>query len=162
MNNFVFGADPLLYNPVVPKTPTQDPPIDSVKSQLDALAQQYYQQTQQGYTQPTPRDLLGEVDDMIKNSDKDVLTELAGNQEFNDLNTYIQTLIQEEIMKVVKWKINANEEAQRKLERIKTIIADTRKAKTDEDKKTLSDLNDYIKNYSDLTFNEYKKLKGGS
>ena len=48
------------------------------------------------------------------------------------------------------------------MNRLKEIISDACKAKDDEDKKNLSELNDYIKNYSDLTFNEYKKLKQNS
>ena len=28
-----------------------------------------------------------------------------------------------------------------------------------EDRKIMADINDYVKNYSDLTFDEYKKLK---
>ena len=33
--------------------------------------------------------------------------------------------------------------------------------KNDEEKKVMADINDYIKNYSDLTFEEYKQLKYG-
>ena len=33
------------------------------------------------------------------------------------------------------------------------------KEKNDEDKKNMAELNDYIKNYPDLTFDEYKRLK---
>ena len=99
---------------------------------------------------------------MIKSLDTDILTELSDNQEFTSINNYIQSLIQEEIVKLVKWKINSNQEAILKMNRLKEIISDACKAKDDEDKKNLSELNDYIKNYSDLTFNEYKKLKQNS
>jgi hypothetical protein len=33
--------------------------------------------------------------------------------------------------------------------------------KNEEDRKVMADINDYIKNYSDLTFDEYKQLKYG-
>ena len=62
-------------------------------------------------------------------------------------------------MKTVKWKINSNDEAIPKMNRLKDIINNMYKSKSEEEKKNLSELNDYIKNYSDLTFNEYKKLK---
>ena len=45
------------------------------------------------------------------------------------------------------------------MNRLKDIINNMYKSKSEEEKKNLSELNDYIKNYSDLTFNEYKKLK---
>jgi hypothetical protein len=41
------------------------------------------------------------------------------------------------------------------------LIASAKRSKEDEDKKVMADLNDYIKNYSDLTFEEYKQLKYG-
>jgi hypothetical protein len=45
------------------------------------------------------------------------------------------------------------------MERLKDIITSAKKEKTDENNRNLMELNDYIKNYSDLTFNEYKQLK---
>ena len=168
MNNFVFGsADPLLYNQIVPRTSPNltDPTMNGVdlKNQLDSLTAQYqqYQQYQnmQQNNQQKQKDLLGEIDELLKGMDNNMINELSNNPEFNELNTYIQALIQEEIMKTVKWKINSNDEAIPKMNRLKDIINNMYKSKTEEEKKNLSELNDYIKNYSDLTFNEYKKLK---
>jgi hypothetical protein len=45
------------------------------------------------------------------------------------------------------------------MERLKDIITSAKKEKNDEHNRNLMELNDYIKNYSDLTFNEYKQLK---
>ena len=42
---------------------------------------------------------------------------------------------------------------------LRDIILSTKKEKSDENNRNLMELNDYIKNYSDLTFDEYKKLK---
>jgi hypothetical protein len=77
------------------------------------------------------------------------------------INEDIQRMIQEEIVKSIKWKINSNPEAINKLERMKDLIVSAKRSKEDEDKKVMADLNDYIKNYSDLTFEEYKQLKYG-
>ena len=165
MNNFVFSNDPLLYSQIVPRTgPAQDPQQvgTDLKVQLDNLTSQYQALQQNMQTPPQPKDILGEIDEKIKDLNQDVLTELSDNQEFTSINNYIQSLIQEEIVKLVKWKINSNQEAILKMNRLKEIISDACKAKDDEDKKNLSELNDYIKNYSDLTFNEYKKLKQNS
>ena len=56
-------------------------------------------------------------------------------------------------------EVNSNPEAVSKMERLKDIITLAKKEKTDENNRNLMELNDYIKNYSDLTFNEYKQLK---
>ena len=165
MSNFVFSNDPLLYNQIVPRTgPAQDlqQPGAELKAQLDSLASQYQALQQNMQIPPQPKDVLGEIDELVKGLDTDILTELSDNQEFTELNNYLQALIQEEIMKTVKWKINSNPDAISKMNRIKEIVESVRRLKNDEDKRNLSELNDYIKNYSDLTFNEYKKLKNAS
>jgi hypothetical protein len=41
------------------------------------------------------------------------------------------------------------------------IIDNYNRNKANEDKKNIAEIADYIQNYSDMTFNEYKKLKEG-
>lgn len=163
MNNFVFGTDPLLYTQMIPQRQNEV----EMKRQLDNMMTQYHTLQQQQQTPPpqyqerpmVQKDYLGELDEMLKNLDGEVAESLSNNVEFVQLNTGVQQLIQEEIMKAVKWQINSNQDAVQKIEKLKTIITETHKERESEDKKNLSELNDYIKNYSDLTFNEYKQLK---
>jgi hypothetical protein len=70
-------------------------------------------------------------------------------------------MIQDEMMRSVRWKINSNPDAISKMNRLKTLIAEAQKSKSDEERKVMADINDYIKNYADLTFEEYKQLKYG-
>ena len=98
---------------------------------------------------------------MTRGIDEDVMLVLTSDVEYMKINEDIQRMIQEEIVKSIKWKINSNPEAINKLERMKDLIASAKRSKEDEDKKVMADLNDYIKNYSDLTFEEYKQLKYG-
>jgi hypothetical protein len=77
------------------------------------------------------------------------------------LNDDLQKMIQEEMMKSIRWKINSNPDAISKMDRLKVLINEAKKVKNDEEKKVMADINDYIKNYSDLTFEEYKQLKYG-
>lgn len=160
MNNFVFGTDPLLYTQMIPQRQNEA----EMKRQLDNMMTQYHNLQQQQQTIPPQlqqiqKDYLGELDMYLKDLDNDTAAILSNNAEFVQLNAYVQQLIQEEIMKAVKWQINSNQDAVQKIERLKNIISETNKERETEDKKNLSELNDYIKNYSDLTFNEYKQLK---
>ena len=163
MNNFVFSGDPLLQNQIVPNSTsiTQDIPFQRVdyKTQLENLNNQYQALQRNMEGQQQPKDLLGEIDGLIKSLDTNVLTELSNNPEFVELNSLIQTSIQEEIMKSVKWKVNGNPEMVSKMNRLKELIQTTSKAREEAERQSLSELNDYIKNYSDMTFNEYKRLK---
>lgn len=158
MNNFVFGStDPLLYSPIVSNR--NQPNEQDLKRQLDNMMVQYQNMQNQYQEPPQPKDHLGELDEAMKKLDESVMANLSSNEEFVQLNNYIQQTIQAEIIKSVKWKINSNQDVVQKIEKLKGIINNAHKEQENEDKKNLSELNDYIKNYSDLTFNEYKQLK---
>ena len=163
MNNFVFSQDPLLYSALMSN---QNPQAEyDMRQQLDnALAQYQMLANQQNVPVPQKqqtRDYLGEVDELTRGIDEDIMLVLTSDVEYMKINEDIQRMIQEEIVKSIKWKINSNPEAVNKLERMKDLIASAKRSKEDEDKKVMADLNDYIKNYSDLTFEEYKQLKYG-
>ena len=108
-----------------------------------------------------PKDYLGEIDKLVANLDEDVALALTSDVEYLKINEDLQKMIQEEMMRSIKWKINSNPEAINKMERLKDLINSAQKSKVDEDRKIMADINDYIKNYSDLTFEEYKQLKYG-
>jgi hypothetical protein len=162
MNNFVFSQDPLLYTALANR---QAPQAEyEMKRQLDEAMAQYQALSQQNT--PTPqksqqKDYLGEIDEMVKELDEEVALALSADMEYLKINEDLQKMIQEEMMRNVKWKINANPDAINKMSRLKDLIVAAKKVKSDEDKKVMADINDYIKNYSDLTFEEYKQLKYG-
>ena len=158
MNNFVFGStDPLLYNTIVPKGPEYVPEND-IKRQLDNVMQQYQQLQQVKQTEST-KDWVGEFDRTLKGLDPDVANLLMEDQEFTQLNSIVQQDIQNEIMVSIKWKLNSRQETVQRIRRMMDIIDTYNKDKANEDKKNLAELTDYIQNYSDMTFNEYKQMK---
>ena len=158
MNNFVFGSsDPLLYNGTMPKTEYNNE-ID-IKRQLDTVMQQY-QQLQQSKTLDKPqKDWIGDFDNALKNLDPDVANSLNTDQEFIQLNTLVQADIQSEIMSNIRWKINGRQDSVNRIKRMMEIIDNYNRNKVNEDKKQMAEITDYLQNYSDMTFNEYKKLK---
>ena len=167
MNNFVFsGSDPLLYNTMASNVQRQMPPEMDVRQQLDnALAQ--YQQAQQNLLAKQPpqqpekeqKDYLGELDEMVKELDEEVMGRLQVNEEFITLNAEIQQMIQNEIMKSVRWKIKSNPEAISKIETLKKTIKTAQKEQQAEEKRSMMELNDYITNYSSMSFDDYKRIK---
>ena len=161
MNNFVFSQDPLLYTAMANRQ-TQQSDYDIKKQLDDALAQYQAMQAQQPIQQKTQvKDYLGEIDDMVKDLSEDVALSLNADVEYLKINDDLQKMIQEEMLRSVKLKINSNPDAITKMERLKELITNAKKRKDDDDKKIMADINDYIKNYSDLTFEEYKQLKYG-
>lgn len=159
MNNFVFSQDPILYSSTIPQY-NHDP--QELKKQLDVVMAQY-QSLQQNQSKTPPQeqqiDYLGELDDLMSNLDSDDIEILNNDIEFVQLNTLIQQAIQSEIVKSIKWKINNNQENINNINKLKSIIKNVKSEKDKEQKRNMNELNDYIQNYSDMTFNEYKKIK---
>jgi hypothetical protein len=157
MNNFVFGsADPLLYSNIMPRQEYTEPDI---KRQLDTVMQQYQQLQQTRQSEPAQKDWVGDFDNTLKSLDIDVAEALSNDQEFAQLNAMMQQDIQNEIMVSIKWKLNNKQETVQRVKRMMDIIDNYNRSKANEDKKNLSEIADYIQNYSDMTFNDYKKLK---
>jgi vacuolar-type H+-ATPase subunit I/STV1 len=130
-----------------------------IKRQLDNVMQQY-QQLQQSKSVEQTKDWLGEFDNMLKELDSELAETIANDQEFAQLNLLVQQDIQTEIMSSIKWKLNNRSDVTQRIKRLMDIVSHYKQSKMNEDKKNLSDLTDYIQNYSDMTFNEYKKMKG--
>lgn len=162
MNNFVFGAsDPLLYNNIIPNGQNALYGSENdIKRQLDNVMQQY-QQLQQSKQVETPqnKDWVGDFDNTLKGLDSDVANALMEDQEFVQLNAVLQNDIQNEIMLSIKWKLNGKQDTVHRIKRMLDIIDNYNRDKANNDKKNIAELTDYIQNYSDMTFNDYKKLK---
>ena len=161
MNNFVFGSgDPLLYGSTISR-PDYVNETD-IKRQLESVMQQYQQlqQTKAAAEQPQ-KDWIGDFDRTLKSLDPDVAEALMADQEFTQLNAITQQDIQNEIMSSIKWKLNGRQETASRVKRMMEIIDNYNRNKANEDKKNIAEIADYIQNYSDMTFNEYKKLKEG-
>lgn len=162
MNNFVFGAsDPLLYNNIIPNGQNVLYGSENdIKRQLDNVMQQY-QQLQQSKQAETLQstDWVGDFDNTLKCLDADVANALMEDQEFVQLNAVLQNDIQNEIMLSIKWKLNGKQDTVHRIKRMLDIIDNYNRDKANNDKKNIAELTDYIQNYSDMTFNDYKKLK---
>ena len=161
MNNFVFGsADPLLYNNMMPKgSDTVYLPESDIKRQLDTMLQQYQQLQQSKNSEQPTKDWIGEFDSALKNLDPDVANSLMEDQEFAQLNAAVQQDIQNEIMLSIKWKLNTKQDTIHRVKRLIDIIDSHNRDKAQEDKKQMAEISEYLQNYSDMTFNEYKQMK---
>lgn len=148
MNNIFLGSnDPLLYNN------PNNPYNQNISEKIEQQRYDYMIRSRQ-----LP-DKLNELDEKIKNLNPATLRELENDFEFKDLSNMLQATIQAELMNLVRQQINYNPEIVKNIERQLVIIKSV-EAKTDaEEKKNMAELNDYLQNYSNMTFDEYKKLK---
>ncbi len=161
MNNFVFSQDPLLF-----QSYSQPPQTDaSIKQQMDDAYIRYknMQDQYKNFQRPEyePKDKLKELNDLLVSLNPEISGKILENIEYVSLIASLQKLIQDELLANIKWKVNSNEKAIKNMERQIEIINDAKKECEAEERKNLSELNDYMKNYSNITFDEYKRIKNG-
>lgn len=157
MSIFYHNDDPLLFN----KSPLpmfQDAQHQNIN---DAYANFYKQQMlmEMQQQQQTHKDWLGDLDIKMKELDKSAIELLGEDTEFAELNNKLQSMVQSEIMGVVKVKLNTSQQAVDNIKRQMEIINNVNQKVKENERQNLSEIHDYMKNYSNMSFDDYKKLK---
>ena len=144
MNNFFLNQpDPLLHNGMYENIPN---PI---------LFQQMQQQQQQF------KDNIGELDEALKALTPSMAERLSQDQKFSELNTEFQTIVQQELLLLVRNKLNMNPKIQNNIKEQLSIIEETKRNIEQEKEASINEMNDYMNNYAHLTFDEYRRMKNG-
>ena len=139
MNNFFVNQDPLLQQNPYPQ------PI-------------YLQDMSQ---QPIIKDWVGELDRMLKGLDQQTSDALNQDQTFVELNTALQATIQSELMNLIRARLNTQPDIVENVRKQIEMIKKTSNQTKENERKSINELNDYMKNYSHLSFDEYRKMKKG-
>ena len=157
MSVFYHNDDPLLH-----QTMFQTSSVNQ-NNLSDTYAQMYKQQLmmEMQQQQQLSRDWVGDLDKAMKELDSTTSEMLNSDVEFSTLNLQLQTLIQHELMNLVKVKINSNNGAIDNIKKQMELMRVTNQKVKEEEKQNINDLNDYMKNYSHLTFDEYRRIKNG-
>jgi hypothetical protein len=143
MNNFFLNQpDPLLHNGMYENIPN---PI-------------LYQQMQQ---QQQFKDNVGELDEALKALTPSMVDRLSQDQKFSELNTEFQTIVQQELLLLVRNKLNMNPKIQNNIKEQLGIIEETKRNIEKEKEASINEMNDYMNNYAHLTFDEYRRMKNG-
>ena len=143
MNNFFLNQpDPLLHNGMYENIPN---PI---------LLQQIQQQQQL-------KDNIGELDEALKSLTPSMVDRLSQDHKFSELNTEFQTIVQQELLLLVRNKLNMNPKIQNNIKEQLGIIEETKRNIEKEKEASINEMNDYMNNYAHLTFDEYRRMKNG-
>ena len=142
MNNFFLNQpDPLLHNGMYENIPQS------------ILLQQMQQQQF--------KDIIGELDESLKSLSPSMVERLSQDQKFSTLNTEFQTIVQQELLSLVKNKLNSNPKIQNNIKEQMDIIEETKRNIEKEKEASINEMNDYMNNYAHLTFDEYRRMKNG-
>lgn len=161
-NNFFLSQDPLLFQNPYSRGLLSD---DEARKQFQDTLNQYRDMQKRQIDMQSAnngRDYVGELETLMKSLNASVIEELSNNDEYNKLNTELTNMIQNELMANIKWRVNSNQEAIKNIEMQSEIIKKVNKRVEDEQRQSLNELNDYVKNYSNITFDEYKKIKNSN
>lgn len=168
MSVFYHNDDPLLHQTLFQNAMSNPQTMSNPSNLSDAYAQLYKQQLlmemkqqQQQQQQNVVNDWVGELDKTMKSLDNTAIELLNSNTEFSNLNAQLQSVIQGELINLVKININTNQGAVDNIKKQIEIMNNTTQQVKNDEKQNMNELNDYLKNYSHLTFNEYKRLKNG-
>jgi hypothetical protein len=139
MNNFFLNQpDPLLHNGMYENMPQS------------ILLQQMQQQQF--------KDIIGELDESLKSLSPSMVERLSQDQKFSTLNTEFQTIVQQELLSLVKNKLNVNPKIQNNVREQLDIIEETKRNIEKEKEASINEMNDYMNNYAHLTFDEYRRI----
>lgn len=142
MNNFFLNQpDPLLHNGMYENIP-----------QTILLQQMQQQQF---------KDIISELDESLKSLSPSMVERLSQDQKFSTLNTEFQTIVQQELLSLVKNKLNMNPKIQNNIKEQLDIIEETKRNIEKEKESSINEMNDYMNNYAHLTFDEYRRMKNG-
>ena len=158
-NNFFLGQDPLLFQQSQYQMPNTDYDPELIKQMNDTLAQ--YKKIQNTQNGSMISDYIGDLDNTVSGLSHAAVEVLSTNDEYIALSTELSKMVQKELINVVRWKINSNPLIIQNIKRQKEIINGINKDIEEEQRKKRSELNDYVRNYSNITFEEYKRIKNG-
>ena len=80
------------------------------------------------------------------------ITELSKFPQYIEANSKFSMLVQSELLNLIKKQINSNPEV------VNNVIESVKLFKKEKNKE-MTDFQDYIKNFSDITYREYIQLK---
>lgn len=158
-NNFFLNQDPLLLQNSYPSNFGDDAAFK--KQMNDAMLQYKMLQQQRQSVDLGATDYIGNLDSLMKTLSGAEETVLQENVEYQKLNKELTDMIQKELIASIKWHINSNPAATKNIERQMEIIKSAKDAVDTEQRKNLNEINDYVKNYSNITFDEYRRIKNG-
>ena len=142
MNNFFLNQpDPLLQGGMYDNIP-------------QSILLQQMQQAQ-------IKDNVGELDDMLKSLSPAAQERLTQNPNFTALNADFQNIVQQELLSLVRNKLNMNPKVQNNIKEQLSIIEETKRNIEQEKEASINEMNDYMNNYAHLTFDEYRRMKNG-
>jgi hypothetical protein len=161
--NFNRGADPLLgsgpdYSAHLAELEQAQRAIEQQKQSILKLAQNT-QNPEPAPTSPTP--IWDQIDTLTDNMTAAEFQAMQDDPSYQKSLGELMEYVGAVQLQLIRPRIEANPEGKKLLEQHLTTVKFLRKAAADNVDKRLADFEDYTKNYSHMSWEEYLKTKGG-
>ena len=159
--NFNRGVDPLLgstvdYQAHLAELENAQAIIDQKRQALMKMAET---EPQQVVKSPTP--IWDEIDTITANMSKAEFQKMSEDENYQISLNALMEYVGSVQLQMIRPRIEQSEEGKKLLEQHLTNVKFLRKAASADVDKKLSDFEDYTKNYSHMSWDEYVKTKGG-
>lgn len=159
--NFNRGVDPLLgstvdYQAHLAELENAQAIIDQKRQALMKMAETEPQQVAKS---PTP--IWDEIDTITANMSKAEFQKMSEDENYQVSLNALMEYVGSVQLQMIRPRIEQSEEGKKLLEQHLTNVKFLRKAASADVDKKLSDFEDYTKNYSHMSWDEYQKTKGG-
>lgn len=159
--NFNRGVDPLLgstvdYQAHLAELENAQAIIDQKRQALMKMADGEPQQVAKSATP-----IWDEIDTITANMSKAEFKKMSEDENYQSSLNALMEYVGSIQLQMIRPRIEQSEEGKKLLEQHLTNVKFLRKAAIADADKKLSDFEDYTKNYSHMSWDEYQKTKGG-
>ena len=159
--NFNRGVDPLLgptadYKAHLAELESAQAAIEQQRQAIMRMAQ-----TEQVEPQKTATPIWDEIDSITANMSAAEFQSMEADENYKSSLEALMAYVGAVQLQMIRPKIEQSEEGKKLLEQHLTNVKFLRKAALAEVDKKMSDFEDYTKNYSHMSWDEYLKTKGG-
>jgi hypothetical protein len=159
--NFNRGVDPLLGSTVDYQAHLAE--LDNAQAVIEqkrqALMKMAESEPQQVAKSPTP--IWDEIDTITANMSKAEFQKMSEDENYQSSLNALMEYVGSIQLQMIRPRIEQSEEGKKLLEQHLTNVKFLRKAASADVDRKLSDFEDYTKNYSHMSWDEYQKTKGG-
>lgn len=155
-----FSSDPLLsIGQQYPTANQMQMESDELARKMAQLQKQRAAINMQAQQSQTPLwDEIDKIEDGLTDGQRQYLNQ---NKEYVDSLQYVSKLVQDEVLRIVRPRIESTQGGQDALKKHLSLMQKMKKdvAQVEEQKSAL--LNEYMEKYSDMTWNEFVTMKQG-
>lgn len=146
MNNIFLGNDPLLTNKDYISRLEQE--LSQQKSLYNKMNEQY-----------APTDWYGKMEEEFSKLSPQEQMEINNDGEYINAMGVLNAIIATETINMIRNTLNTSERSVGALKSVTEAIYKYKNRKAEENNKAMSEFQEYMQNYSNMTFAEYKQMK---